>query len=194
MKKKKKKFTNIGTKKVTHLVEMIFVPVGEPDAELVHVGPVALLADDGLAGERPVLVHQQLRVLAQMAGGGQRRRCRLRIKGQFLGRFADPHNLNADPDPDFHCNVDPDPDFHFNVDPDPLDFHFNVDPDPDFQYDVDPDPDFHFNVDPDPDFHYNVDPNTAFHFNVYPDPAFHLNVDPDPDFHLNVDPDPGFSL
>ncbi len=53
----------------THLVEMIFVPVGEPDAELVHVGPVALLADDGLAGEGAVLVHQQLRVLAQMAGG-----------------------------------------------------------------------------------------------------------------------------
>jgi hypothetical protein len=68
---------------------MIFVPVGEPDAQLVHVGPVALLADDGLAGEGPVLVHQQLRVLAQMAGGGQRRRW-LRVKGQFLGRFADP--------------------------------------------------------------------------------------------------------
>jgi hypothetical protein len=107
---------------------MIFVPVGEPDAELVHVGPVALLADDGLAGERAVLVHQQLRVLAQMAGGGQRR-CWLRIKGQFLGRFAIPHYL-MDPDPDFHFNVDPDPDFHFNVDPDP-DFHFNADADQD---------------------------------------------------------------
>ncbi len=72
---------------------MIFVPVGEPDAELVHVGPVALLANDGLAGEGAVLVHQQLRVLAQMAGG--QRRCRLQVKGQFLGRFADPHNLNG---------------------------------------------------------------------------------------------------
>ncbi len=158
--KKKKKFTNIGTKKVTHLVKMIFVPVCEPDAELVHVGPVALLADDGLAGERPVLVHQQLRVFAQMARGGQRR-CRLCIKGQFLGRFADPHNLNADPDPDFHFNVDPDPAFHFNVDPDPY-FHFNVDPDPDFHFNVDPDPDFHLNVDPDPDFHFNAGSGSRF--------------------------------
>ncbi len=53
----------------THLMKMILVPVCEPDAQLVHIGPVALLADDGLAGERAVLVHQQLRVLAQMAGG-----------------------------------------------------------------------------------------------------------------------------
>jgi len=45
---------------------MIVVPVVEPDAELDHVGPVALLADDRLAGEGPVLVHQQLRLLPQM--------------------------------------------------------------------------------------------------------------------------------
>jgi hypothetical protein len=151
---------------------MIFVPVGEPDAQLVHVGPVALLADDGLAGERAVLVHQQLCVLAQMAGGGQRRRCRLRIKGLFLGRFADPHHFNADPDPDFHYNVDPDPAFHYNVDPDP-DCHFNVDPDPDFHFNVDPDPDSYFNVDPDPDFHFNVDPDPDFYFSMHLDPALH---------------------
>jgi hypothetical protein len=139
---------------------MIFVPVCEPDAELVHVGPVALLAYDGLAGERAVLVHQQLRVLAQMAGGGQRRRCRLRIKGQFLGRFADPHHFNADPDR-HHFKADPDPDFHFKVDPDP-EFHFNMDPDLPFHFNEDPVPAFHC-VDPDPDSHFSANPDPALH-------------------------------
>jgi hypothetical protein len=35
-----------------------------------------------------------------------------------LIRVADPHHLNADPDPAFHNNADPDTSVHFNVDPD----------------------------------------------------------------------------
>jgi hypothetical protein len=34
-------------------------------------------------------------------------------------RVADPHHLDADPDPAFHFHADPDPDFHFYADPDP---------------------------------------------------------------------------
>jgi hypothetical protein len=46
-----------------------------------------------------------------------------------IHRVADPHQLNADPDPAFHFNVDPDPDpaFYFNADPglhfEPLGLH-----------------------------------------------------------------------
>ncbi len=38
-----------------------------------------------------------------------------------FGRVADPHHLNADPDPGFHLNANPNPDlaFHSNADPDP---------------------------------------------------------------------------
>jgi hypothetical protein len=32
---------------------------------------------------------------------------------------ADPHHLDADPDPTFHFDADPDPAFHLNADPDP---------------------------------------------------------------------------
>ncbi len=32
---------------------------------------------------------------------------------------ADPHHIDADPDPAFHFDADPDPAFHFNADPDP---------------------------------------------------------------------------
>ncbi len=34
-------------------------------------------------------------------------------------RAADPHHLNADPDPGFHFNADLDPGFHLYEDPDP---------------------------------------------------------------------------
>jgi hypothetical protein len=34
-------------------------------------------------------------------------------------RVAEPHPLNADPDPAFHFNAEPDPAFHFIADPDP---------------------------------------------------------------------------
>ena len=48
---------------------------------------------------------------------------------------ADPHHLNADPDPSFYFNAltEPDPAFHFNGDsvPDPF-FHTNANPDPNF--------------------------------------------------------------
>jgi hypothetical protein len=35
---------------------------------------------------------------------------------------ANPHNFNADPDPDpaFHFKTDPDPTYHFNADPEPV--------------------------------------------------------------------------
>jgi hypothetical protein len=38
-----------------------------------------------------------------------------------MDMIADPHHLNADPDPAFHLNADPDPDpaFHLNANPDP---------------------------------------------------------------------------
>ncbi len=64
---------------------------------------------------------------------------------------ADPHHIDADPDPTFHFDVDPDPACHFGADPDPA-FHFDADPDPAFHFDADPDPDpnFHFDADPDP--------------------------------------------
>ena len=32
---------------------------------------------------------------------------------------ADPHHLDADPDPAFHLDADPDPTFQFDADPDP---------------------------------------------------------------------------
>ena len=32
---------------------------------------------------------------------------------------ADPHHVDADPDPDFHFDADPDPAFHFDADQDP---------------------------------------------------------------------------
>jgi hypothetical protein len=39
----------------------------------------------------------------------------------LLGSVADPHHLDADPDPASHFDADPDtdPTFHFNADPDP---------------------------------------------------------------------------
>jgi hypothetical protein len=42
---------------------------------------------------------------------------------------ADPHHVDADPEPAFHVHVDPDPTFHPDADPDPT-FQFVVDPDP----------------------------------------------------------------
>jgi hypothetical protein len=42
----------------------------------------------------------------------------IRIEG-FLSMVADPHHINADPDPSFYFNADSDPAFHFNADPDP---------------------------------------------------------------------------
>ncbi len=58
---------------------------------------------------------------------------------------ADPHHLDADPDPAFHFDVDadPDPTFHSDADADPNPaFYFEADPDPDLdpasQNDADP--------------------------------------------------------
>ncbi len=39
--------------------------------------------------------------------------------GLWQGSVADPHHLDADPDPAFHFDGDPDPAFHFDGDPDP---------------------------------------------------------------------------
>jgi hypothetical protein len=50
---------------------------------------------------------------------------------------ADPHLLDADPDPTCHFDADLDPACHFDADPDPdHTFHFDADPD------LDPDPSF----------------------------------------------------
>jgi hypothetical protein len=43
---------------------------------------------------------------------------------------ADPHQCDADPDPDCPFASDPDPACHFDADPDPA-FHFDAEPDPD---------------------------------------------------------------
>jgi hypothetical protein len=66
---------------------------------------------------------------------------------------ADPHHLDADPDPACNFGADPDPIFHFDADPDSSfqikvqnfwlvicksGYHFDADPDPTFQFDVDP--------------------------------------------------------
>jgi hypothetical protein len=48
---------------------------------------------------------------------------------------ADPHHLDADPDPAFHFDRDQDHTFHS---------YANQDPDPTFQFDADPDPITHF--------------------------------------------------
>jgi hypothetical protein len=48
---------------------------------------------------------------------------------------ADPHHIDADPDPACHSDADPDPACHFDAGPDPT-FHFDADLDPD------PDPSF----------------------------------------------------
>jgi hypothetical protein len=54
---------------------------------------------------------------------------------------ADPHHLDADPDPASYFDADPDPDpaCYFDADPDPA-YHFDADPDPDptFQFDEGP--------------------------------------------------------
>ncbi len=44
-------------------------------------------------------------------------------------RVADPHHINADPNPAFHDKSDPDPAVHYKSDPDPA-VHFNADTDP----------------------------------------------------------------
>ncbi len=50
---------------------------------------------------------------------------------------ADPHHVDADPDPTFHSDADPDlnPNLHFDANPDPA-FHFKADPDPASQNDA----------------------------------------------------------
>jgi hypothetical protein len=62
---------------------------------------------------------------------------------------ADPHHLDADPDPDPAC--------HFDADPDPA-CHFYADPDPACHFDADPDPDptFHLDAVPDPDSSFQI--------------------------------------
>jgi hypothetical protein len=63
---------------------------------------------------------------------------------------ADPHHIDADPDPTFHPNADPDPAFQFDADPDPT-THFLPDLDPPMlQNDPQRLPPFHFDADPDP--------------------------------------------
>jgi hypothetical protein len=107
---------------------------------------------------------------------------------------ADPHHVDAYPDPAFHFDAAPDPDSTF---------HSDADPDPTFQYDADPKPTSHFSPDLDPPmlqndplrlplFYFNADtdtdPDPAFHFDGDPDLAFHFDADPDPASHNDADP------
>jgi hypothetical protein len=67
----------------------------------------------------------------------------------FTGNsVADPHHLDADPDPACHfdANADPDPAFHFDAGP----HHLDADADPACHFDADPDldPACHFDADP----------------------------------------------
>jgi hypothetical protein len=57
----------------------------------------------------------------------------LKIEGFpcYFYSFADPHHLDADPDPFFHFDAVPDPTVNFGADPD-LTFHFDADPDSTF--------------------------------------------------------------
>ncbi len=59
----------------------------------------------------------------------------------ILTSVADPHHIDADPDPARHFDADPDPARHFDADPDPA-RHFDADPDPSRHFDADPDPSF----------------------------------------------------
>ncbi len=74
------------------------------------------------------------------------------------GSVADPHHLNADPDPTLHflpyldlqmLQNDPlrPPPFNLDADPDPA-FHFDGDPDPAFQFDAEPEPSAQNDQDP----------------------------------------------
>jgi hypothetical protein len=71
--------------------------------------------------------------------------CGLRYKVGISSSVADPHNLDADPDPAFHFDADPDPAFPYDADPDPA-CHVGADPDPIFHIDADPDPDPSFQI------------------------------------------------
>jgi hypothetical protein len=100
-----------------------------------------------------------------------------------LCRVADPHHIDADPDPAFHFDGDQEPTFHSDAEPYPNPaFQFDADPDPitHFCPDLDPPilqnsplrlPPFHFDADPDPSFHFDADPALAFHFDADPDTA-----------------------
>ncbi len=59
---------------------------------------------------------------------------------------ADPHHLNADPDPASHFDADPDPTVHSDT---------GAGPDPTCRFDADPDPTTHFSPDLDPPMHQN---------------------------------------
>ena len=54
---------------------MVLVPILQPDLELVHVGPVALLAYDGLGVGRLILVHPEIHLdlitCGRQGGGGR---------------------------------------------------------------------------------------------------------------------------
>ncbi len=41
------------------------------------------------------------------------------LKSGVESRVADPHHVDADPDPTYHFDTNPDPTFHFDEDPDP---------------------------------------------------------------------------
>jgi hypothetical protein len=89
---------------------------------------------------------------------------------------ADPHHLDADPDPALHFDADPDPAFHSDADPDPT-THVFPDLDPlMLQYDPLRLLPFHSDADPDPAFHFYANPDPAFHFDADPDPAYHKMI------------------
>ncbi len=81
---------------------------------------------------------------------------------------ADPHYVDADPDPDptFHFEADPDPDPSFQIKAQNLEkllkqAHFPYSLACHLQIDADPgtDPACHFDADPDPTFQFDPDPD-----------------------------------
>jgi hypothetical protein len=44
---------------------------------------------------------------------------RIYHQGYVIASVADPHHIDADPDPTYHFDAHPDPTHHFDADPDP---------------------------------------------------------------------------
>ncbi len=115
---------------------------------------------------------------------------------------ADPHHVDADPDPACHFDVDPNPCI-FDADPDPA-CHFDADLDSIFHFDPESHPEPSFQLKPQNlekvlksaripyilacHLQIDADPNPANHFDLEPVPAYLVDPDPDPTFQFDADP------
>jgi hypothetical protein len=79
-------------------------------------------------------VHSLATIMCEVLCQGQYQLLFLFLLSQKLKLFkcfevtnvADPHNFDADPDPDFHFDADPDPTFHSDADPNPTFFSIRI--------------------------------------------------------------------